>query len=343
MKALRKVAAIVGLSALILHSLEPAAATEFFAGKTIDFVIGGDAGGGYDLYARAIGQVLGKHLPGKPILVPRDMPGAGSANAASALFHTLPRDGTAIGALTPGAVIRPLLDSRLKNLFEPAKFNYLGSADSGARVCITWGASKIKTYQDALQQTTIMGASAPGASTTDYAHMHIRATGAKFNIITGYVGTVDIFLAMERGEVDGMCGIDWSSLQTERPDWLRDKKINILVQDGLKPDPLLTEMKVPFVRDFIVNKTDIASVDLILTPQVFARPYVAPPGTPADRISVLRDGFAATFKDSAFLAQAKRQRLEIEPVFGEDLQAVVSKLYQTSSLAVTRAQELLAP
>jgi tripartite-type tricarboxylate transporter receptor subunit TctC len=315
----------------------------FYEGKTIDFIIGGDAGGGYDLYARLIARFLPEYIRGKPIIVPRNMPGAGSANAASTLYNTLPRDGTAIAALFPGGVVGPLLDSRFEHQYDPSKFEYLASAVSDTRVCITWGASKVKTYKDALQETASMGASAPGASTTDYANMHIRTTGAKFKVVTGYKGTVDIFLAMERGEVDGMCGIDWSSLKSQRPEWLQDKKVNILVQDGLKPDPELTKLGVPVLSEFIKNKPDEAAVDLILSQQSFSRPYVAPPGTPSEQVAILRKGFAESLVDPALISQAKSGRLTIAPISGEEVQSIVAKVYGAGSETVSRAKQLVAP
>ena len=313
----------------------------FYKGKTVTLLIGADAGGGYDLYARAIARFLPDHIPGAPTIVPQNMPGAGSANAASALFTTYPHDGTAIGALFPGAVIEPLLTTK-KYHYDPAKFQYLASADSSSRVCVTWGPSKVKTYKDALTTPASMGASAPGASTYDYVQMHDHATGSKFKVVTGYKGTVDILLAMERSEVDGLCGIDWSSLQSQRPQWLTGHKINILVQDAIKPNPELTALGVPSMSSFL-KPGDKDAVDLIVGQQVFARPYVAAPGTPPQAVDILRAGFAATLADPRFLAQAKTQRLAVSPITGQEIQDLVQKLYASSPQTIALAKQLIAP
>lgn len=320
-----------------------AANANFYAGKTIHFLIGGDAGGGYDLYARTIARFLPNHIPGKPIVVSSNMPGAGSANAAARLYNALPHDGTWIAALFPGAVLEPLLEARYQHHYEASKFHYLASAVSSTRVCITSRASKVKTYEDAQKETVTIGASAPGASTVDYANMHAHAMGAKFKIVTGYKGTVGIFLAMEKGEVEGLCGLDWSSLLGQRPNWVKDKKINIIVQDALKPNPELTKMGVPLMSKFIKNKRDKAAVDFIVSQQIFARPYVAPPGTPAARVALLRKAFAETLRDPAFLAQAKSERLAIGPISGKKVQATVAQVYRASKATIARAKELVAP
>ncbi|HEY6995876.1 MAG TPA: hypothetical protein VH397_19400, partial [Xanthobacteraceae bacterium] len=204
----------IALAACILAA--PASAADFYAGKTIDFIIGSDAGGGYDIYARAIARHLPRFIPGNPAIVPKNQPGAGSGRAAAFLYGVAPKDGTVIGAVFPGAIIGPLLDDRAQALYDPTKFQYLASADSATRVCITRERSEIKRFEDALAHKTIMGASAAGGSTRDYANMHRKTTGAKFDLVAGYKGTADIFLAMERGEVDGMCGLDWASLKSQR-------------------------------------------------------------------------------------------------------------------------------
>ena len=206
------VAMIVGVQAT------PAASADFYAGKTIEFVIGSDVGGGYDIYARTIARYLPRFIPGQPTIVLKNQPGAGSSRAASYIYSVAPKDGTAIGAVFPGVIIAPLLEERAQALFDPAKFQFLGSADSATRVCITHERSSIKTFADALKQKAIMGASAVGASTRDYANMHRRSSGALFELVSGYKGTSDILLAMERREVDGLCGMDWSSLKSQRPD-----------------------------------------------------------------------------------------------------------------------------
>jgi tripartite-type tricarboxylate transporter receptor subunit TctC len=321
----------------------PAAAADFYAGKTIEFLIGGDVGGGYDIYARAVARHLSRFIAGNPTIVPKNMPGAGSGRAASYLYSVAPKDGLVIGAVYPGAVTAPLLDDRGPRLFDPTKFQYLGSADNATRLCITRERSSIKSFDDALQHKTIMGATAARGSTRDYATMHKKTTGALFEIVGGYKGTADIFLAMERGEVDGMCGLDWASLKSQRPDWVRDRTVHILTQVSLEPDAELLRLGVPQIWKYIRSPDDKKAVELIVSQQVFGRPYLAPPGVPADLVGILRAAFAATMQDRDFLADAERTRIDVVPSTGERVQRLVEQLYASPKPVVERAKELIKP
>ena len=321
----------------------PAAAADFYAGKTIELVIGSDVGGGYDIYARAIARHLPRFIPGQPNIVIKNQPGAGSSRAASYIYSVAPKDGTVIGAVFPGVIIAPLLEERAQTLFDPAKFQFLASADSATRVCTTHERSSVKTFADALKQKAIMGASAVGASTRDYANMHRRSSGVLFELVSGYKGTTDILLAMERREVDGLCGMDWSSLKSQRPDWLRDRKVNILVQVNFEAEDELTRLGVPPVWQFVKDDTDRRAVELIIGQQVFGRPYIAPPGVPSAQIETLRAAFTAALKDKEFLADADKLRIDVSPSSGRKVQEVVEKLYATPKPVVDRARELIKP
>jgi tripartite-type tricarboxylate transporter receptor subunit TctC len=329
---------------LSIASASAAAAEDFYKDKTIDFIVGGNAGGGYDVYARAIARHLPRHIPGAPTIVVKNMQGGGSAKAASFLVLQGAKDGTMIGAVFPGAIMEPLLGTRAgKFPYDPRQFQYLGTANNATRICASWHGSKTSTFDDALKRTTIMGASQAGGSTRDYAYMLKHLTGAKFDVVAGYKGTVDMIIALERGEIEGLCGYDFSSLRTQRPDWIRDKKVNLLVQLGLEADPELTRMGVPEVWKYVKSAEDRKVIELIVTQQVLGRPYFAPPGVPADRLKLLRDGFAATFKDKAFLADAQKMRIDIEPLDGAKVQALVEKLYTSPKELIERAGRASAP
>jgi tripartite-type tricarboxylate transporter receptor subunit TctC len=321
----------------------PAAAADYYAGKTIDFLIGGDVGGGYDIYTRVISRHLPRFIPGNPAIVPKNQPGAGSGRAASFIYGVAPKDGTVIGAVFPGAIMGPLLDDRAQPLYDPTKFHYLGSADNATRICITHARSRIKTFDDALTQKAIMGASAAGGSTRDYVNMLKKTTGVLFDLVGGYKGTADILLAMERGEVDGMCGFDWASLKSQRPDWVRDRTVNILVQTNLEPEAELTALGVPPIWPFITSADDKKAVALIIGQQVFGRPYLAPPGVAAEPLGLLRAAFAATMQDNDFLADAERTRIVVVPSSGERVQRLVGELYASPKATVERAKELVKP
>ena len=249
-------------AACALMAASPAPAADFYAGKTIEFEVGADVGGGYDIYARTLARHIGQHIPGNPTVVVKNMPGAGSGRTAVFISNVAPKDGSTLGALMPGAIIGNLLDDKANTQFDPTKVIYIGSADAGTRVCATYQTSKIKTFEDALKNRTIIGATAAGGATRDYAYLHNHTSGTKMEVVAGYKGTADITLAMERGEVDGTCGWDWSSVKSQKPDWLRDHKLNLLVQVGLDPNPELTKMGVPEIWKYVEGDENRKIVEL---------------------------------------------------------------------------------
>lgn len=338
---LRAGAVAAGLAAMVLAA-GSATGADFYRGKNIDFLIGSNPGGGYDTYARTISRTLPNHIPGAPNIIAKNMPGAGSGKAAAFLFQVAPKDGRTIGAIFPGAVMQPLYDPKLKSKYDPQQFNYLASANSSTRICATFQSSKTKTFADALKQKTIVGASQAGGSSRDHPAFMNSLLDAKFNIVSGYKGTVDIILAMEQGEVDGLCGYDWSSFKTQRSEWLRDGKVNVLVQVGLDPTAELTKMGVPQIWDFVKDEETRNIIELIVGEQVFGRPYVTPPGVPADRVALLRSAFAKTLVDEQFLADAKKARLQVIPTSGERVQQLVDKIYKTPEALVKKAKEAIS-
>jgi len=313
---------------------------EQYAGKTITFLVGGNAGGGYDVYARVIARHISRYINGAPAVVVRNQPGAGSGTAAAAIYNTAPKDGMWVGVLFPGVIMGPILDPQSRLTFDPSKFIYLASADSGTRVCVTGRTSPVKTMKDAQTRKTIMGASAAGGSSRDYAFMLKHAAGAQFSIVSGYKGTVDIFLAIEQGEVDGTCGLDWSSLKAQRPNWVRDGMVNIILQNGLKNEPELDALKVPNVWPFVDSPDDRGAIELILAQQIFGRPYVLAPEVLAAAVSVLRAAFSSTFADRDFLADAEKSRIDINPTSGEDVQKLVAQVYAAPATMVERAKKI---
>jgi len=321
----------------------PVGAADFYAGKTIDFEVGADVGGGYDIYARTVARNMGRHIPGNPTIVVKNMPGAGSGRTAIFISNVAPKDGATLGALMPGAIIGPLLDDKVETQFDPTKVIYIGSADAGTRVCATYQSSKIKTFDDARRERTILGGTNAGGATRDYGYLHNHTAGTKFDVVAGYKGTADITLAMERGEVDGMCGWDWSSLKSQKADWLRDHKVNLLVQVGLDPNPELTQMGVPELWKFIDNAENRTITELVVSQQIFQRSYVAPPGTPGEQIATLRQAFDATMSDPQFLADAETARIAITPLSGAKVQEIVQKLYATPKAIVERARQVIKP
>jgi tripartite-type tricarboxylate transporter receptor subunit TctC len=321
----------------------PALGADFYAGKTIELVVGSDAGGGYDIYARTLARHMGRYIPGHPTIVVKNMPGAGSGRAAGYISTLAPKDGTALGAIMPGAIMDPLLVDRDAALFDPTRVLYVGSASNDSRVCLTMRSSPSRTFDDALVRNTTIGAISTNDSTRDYAFMHKRLSGAKLDIVSGYKGTVEIGLAMERGEIEGACGWGWSSIKSQKPDWIADHKINVLVQVGLAPNAELSAMGVPPIWNYLTTDADKRAVELIASQQVMIRSYIAPPGTPPDQIAILRAAFDATMQDRQFHEDAQTQRLVVEPMAGGKVQELVQKLYATPADIVERARLAIKP
>jgi tripartite-type tricarboxylate transporter receptor subunit TctC len=334
----------IAAAALLMTAVTaPAEADDFYSGKTVEILVGSAAGGGFDIYARALARHWGRFIPGNPTIVVRNMPGAGGARSAVYVSSVAPKDGTVLAAPMPGAIVGPLLEDNPQGGFDPAKLQYLGTADSGVRVCVTMDKSKVKTFEDALTTKAIMGATQPGGSSTDYAYLHRHTSGAKFDVVLGYQAMTDTSLAMERGELDGTCGWDWSSLKSMKADWIRDKRVNILFQVGLDPDPELSAMGVPEIWKFVKSEKDRKVVELVASQQVFMRFFVAPPATPPARIGELRTAFDLVTKDPDFLRDAERQQLSIKPLSGDKVQNLVQRMYATPKEIVERAKRAIKP
>jgi tripartite-type tricarboxylate transporter receptor subunit TctC len=340
MAMIRTAAAILSFAAIFAQA---ASAEDFYANKTITLIVGGNPGGGYDLYARALARHYSKHIPGEPTIVVQHMPGAGSVNLANHLYTRAPRDGLTVGMIFPGAIVGPLFDERMAARFKPTELAYLGSANVSTRVCATFEGSPTKTFDDALKRETVMGGDAPGGSLFDYLQFLRREVGAKFKVVRGYKGSVDILLSMERREVEGICGLDWSSLRTQKPDWVRDKKMHVILQTGLDTHPGLAAQGVPGLWKYVKDADSRRVLELILGQQVFGRPFMLPPGVPAERLAILRKAFEATTADKAFVADAEKMGLEITPANGARVQDVVAKMYSSPPGIVKRAREALQP
>jgi tripartite-type tricarboxylate transporter receptor subunit TctC len=342
---MRQAKPIVFIAAVLLAGAAQAQAEDYYKGKTINLIIGANPGGGYDLYGRALARHYARHIPGDPNIVVQNMPGAGSVNSANHMANRASKDGLTIGMIFPGAIIGPLLDDKIKARakYKPREFEYLGTANVSTRVCATWHTSKTKTFKDALTRTTIIGADAPGGSLFDYANFLRNEVGAKFDVSRGYKGSGDIALAMERGEVEGICGFDWSSLRTQKPHWVRDKKANFILQVAPDEHEGLAKMGVPTLWKFVKDKDTRDVLELIVSQQVFGRPFLVPAGTAKEPLAILRKAFVATMADKMFLADAKKTGLEIEPASGQKVQETVVKLYAAPAAVVARAKKALEP
>src|SRR5262245_51819872 len=293
----------LGLAAIAAIVAPPstASAQGYFAGKTMEMIVGGGPGGGYDIYARTVARHLGRFIPGNPTIVVKNMPGASSNKAAQYIAAIAPKDGTSMAAIMPGAIMGPLLDERAAPLFDPTKVQYIGTANSGTRVCVTLKGTKISKFEDTRKVPAKFGGSGPNDSTYEYGYLHKHTSGAIYDVVAGYRGTPDMALALERGEIDGVCGWDWSSFKSQKPDWLRDNKANVLLQVSIDAHPELTKMGVPTVWQYVDSETNRKVVELVVSQTVFHRSYIAPPETPPAQLAVLRAAFDKTMVDKQFL------------------------------------------
>ena len=332
---------ISAIAAASLMATTPAAAQAFYEKKQINLVVGVEAGPGYDTYARFVGRHIARFIPGKPTIIVQNMPGAGTAKAAEYIFGIAPKDGTVFGLIFPGTILGPLTEPE-KYRFDPPKFAFLGSADTGVRMCITFKTSKVKSFKDALAMPSVFGGAQPGAAITDYAQMMVNLAGARFKIVNGYRSTLPIMLAMERGEVDGICGIDMSSLRSMRPTWPDNGDANLLVQASLEPSKELLARGVPSLWDFIAGDNR-KTAEIIVAQQEFQRPFIAPPEIPAAQLAVLRKAFMESLADPEVLAEADKMGLSIGPKDGETVAALVKRLYSSPPEQVERLRNALKP
>jgi tripartite-type tricarboxylate transporter receptor subunit TctC len=325
------------LAASALCCAAPAVSADFYQGRTINLVIGHSAGGGYDLYARLLARHLGRHIPGHPAVVPNNMTGAGSLRAANYLYNAAPKDGTAIGTFSRGMVIAPLLGAAQ---FDGRRFAWLGSATTDVSVCITWATSAIRSWDDMLTRPFVLGGEAAGSDPNIFALMYKNLMGARIKLVSGYPGTNDITLAMERGEVDGLCGISWSTVKSRHAEWIKSNRINVLVQAGLEKEPDLPE--VPVAADLVKSAEEMQILRLVLTTHIMARPFTAPPEIPADRKQILRKAFDETVNDPEFRAEAAKLQLDINPVSGASIDQLLREIYATPKDVAARAARVIS-
>ncbi|MEA2905314.1 MAG: hypothetical protein QOI12_2701 [Alphaproteobacteria bacterium] len=326
------------LAATLAFAAPAAAQTveQFYRGRQVNLIVGFNPGGAYDPYARAVARHLPKYLPGSPNVVVKNMQGAGSVLAANHLYNVSPKDGSELGLIAASAALEPLFAAR-PTQFDGQKFSWIGSANDEPGVCFAWHTSTFQTARELFERELVLGTS--GTSNLDFPLALNAVLGTKLKLVRGYNGTSSIMLAMERGEVDGMCGMVYAALQAAHPDWLRDRKVRTLMQIGLERNQKLAD--VPFVMDFAKSDDDRRVLRLLVGWTIMGRPYLAPPDIPDDRKIALRRAFDATMKDPAFLEDAAKQRLDIASITGEAIEKFLQDAYATPKPLVARAGKIL--
>jgi tripartite-type tricarboxylate transporter receptor subunit TctC len=333
--------AVVGLAVLAAGAFAARAQSveDFYKGKNINLYIGYSVGGGYDLYGRLVARHLGRHIPGRPNIVPQNMTGAGSLRAAQFIYTAAPKDGSAIGTFGRTIATTPLL-TPANAQFDGTKFTWLGSVTNEVSTCVTWHTAKAKTWKDFLDAEVTLGGEGPGADPDVYSLLYKNVFGAKIKLVTGYHGTNDTVLAMERGEVDGLCGISWSTLKSRHQQSMADKKLHVIIQAALKKQPELAD--VPLATDLTQDREQLQILKLFLASQEMARPFAAPPELPAERKAALVTAFETMVKDKDFLAEAGKLNMDVNPLAATAIDQILAELYATPKPVLEKAAQAVA-
>ena len=314
-------------------------AADFYRGRQITLMVGASPGGGYDAIGRAVARHLGQHIPGHPTIVVENTPGGGSISMSNRIYRQAPQDGTILGLVQRGVLLAQLT-KEANAQFDLGKFNWIGSVSPVTSVVVAWHTAPVKTAQDLLAKQLIVGGTGVTSDLEATARLLNATIGSKLKIISGYPGTADVLLAMERGEVQGSADWSWQELKTTRADLLRDKKVNVVLQDGLAKAPDLPA--VPLAIDHIRNETDREVARLYLGLKSVARPILAGPGVPADRVTALRAAFVALKSDPAYRADAEKLGLE-EPTPSDKIDAFIALTKSASPQVGDRLAQILNP
>ena len=327
-------------SLLVALLAAPASAqpVEPYAGKTVSLIIGFGAGGGYDMWGRMVARHIGKHLPGKPSVVPQNMPGAGSYVAASHIYNAAPKDGTVFGIIARDAALGPLTGAPGAR-FDATKLSWIGTPTTETSVCIAYHTAPVKTVQDLYRKQLILGDTGPGTGTRAFPKVLSAELGMKFKLVSGFRSSADVFLAMERGEVDGICE-SLDSIKSRRPKWLPEKTAVILFQGGVKRHPEIGK-DIPVVIELAKTEDDKRLIEFLYAGQDIGRPFVAPPNLPPERLKMLRDAFDATMKDPDFAGEVKKSKFDLDPENGRQLETLIKRIYATPKPIIDKVGNLI--
>lgn len=325
----------ITLAALYGGTAQAESLEEFFKGKRISKYISSGAGGTNDAYARIIARHIGNHLPGNPRVLPRNMPGAGGLRAAKFLYNVADKDGTVMGFVQRSVAAQPILGIKAAN-YDSRKFNWLGSTTSEVSTGIIWHTSPLKTLEDTMKKPLIVGSSGINTDTGAFPRVLNFFIGTKFDIVHGYKSGSDISLALERNEVQGRLGWSWSSIKSRAPDLLRDKKMRVFVQMGLKKAP---DLDAPMALDYAKNDKDRRAMEVIFAATTIGWPSLMPPGVPANIVKTFRAAYNATMRDPAFLKDTKRRRLPVNPITGEEIHQILDRIYSFPPEDIARARQ----
>lgn len=311
---------------------------DFYKDKTIELLISSGPGGGYDAYARILARHMGKHIPGSPNIVAKNIEGAGGLRLANVLYNTAPKDGTTFGTIYRSAGFEPLFGNKAAQ-FDATRFTWIGSASSEISLCVAWHASGAVKFEDVQTHELVVGTTGRGSDSFLFTSVMNGVLGGKMRMVSGYRSGNDMNLAMERGEVGGRCGWSWSSIRSSNQAWIDEKKVNLLVQIGLSKHPDLPG--VPSVMDLAKSAEDEQILKLLFARQTMAYPFLAPPDIPPERANLLRQAFMDAMLDKELIADAHKSNLEVLPLSGTDVEALVKSVYAAPPALVTKAMEIV--
>jgi tripartite-type tricarboxylate transporter receptor subunit TctC len=344
-RPIRALAASLIVLIAVLGVIPGAAAQDaggFYAGKTITLTIGAARDSDDDIYARLFAKYLARHLAGKPAVVVANLPASGGHAAAAFIFSAAAKDGTAIGAVPADVIAAPLWFGAGKVAHDPTQFIYLGSAAPESTDCFVRSDTPVMSLRDAFVSEVAVGAAADGGPTRDGPALFNSLLGTKFRIVARYGGVADILAAIEDGEVTGACGLAWTSVATRHPDWLPKGVLRGLVQESLTGADMATRRGIPLVTEFLQSGADREVLALAYAEHGFAHPLILPPGTPPERVAALRKAFMAAWQDAGLATEAKQASLPVHPVAGEEVAALVDRLYAAPAESIERVRAALA-
>jgi tripartite-type tricarboxylate transporter receptor subunit TctC len=328
-------AAFIGAALVAASAAHAQSPEQFYKGKTVYLYIGEAEGGGYDTWGRLVARHMKDHIPGNPSIVPQNVPGAGGLLALNQIANTAPKDGSTFAIVNRGMPFEPLLGGESTH-FDPRKLNWIGSPELDVIVCTARKDAPVKTMQDLFSKELIIGATGTGADTLTYPEFLQGLLGMKFKIVKGFPGSSPIVAAIERNEVQGICNSYNSVANTA---YYRDGHLNLLFQAALKADPRIKD--VPVATDLAKTDSDRQALKLFLARAAIGRPFVAPAQVPADRVQALRTAFDETMKDPGFIADAKKARLNLGPLTGQELAQIIDEAYATPKDVVTRVEKAM--
>jgi tripartite-type tricarboxylate transporter receptor subunit TctC len=326
------------LAGLVWSAAALAAPADYYKGKEFDVYIGSTPGGGYDQYGRLLARHIDAHIPGVGSVVPKNMPAGGGRAVMNYVYSVAPKDGTAIAITLRNVPFDPLMGNP-ETKIDAAKVTWIGSMNAETSLCVSWHTSPFHTIDDVRKREMLVGSSGPSAADSTHVKLLNAVAGTKMKIVLGYKGSTEVHLAMERGEVQGRCGFGWDSIVSRYKKWLDDKDIYLLVQFAIEKHPDLPN--VPFIMDLARTEADKQLAVLMLAPNKMGRPIFGPPGIPAERVTFLRRAFDATMKDPALVEDAKKMRVDIVAMTGEEVEALVKRLYATPKPVVEKARAIL--